>query len=144
MTLTFSGTRWASVLSHLLDGVRTTGCIHRVCALPMIGLFLTHRVDVARRRKGTPWLECLLGVNTMVPTVKDVREFMGAAKWFLGRGERPKHRRWNCWEKFPMDTVIGTGRRSVGNSARTCPPSTRRSSRTERSSSTSWSRTSPS
>src|ERR1035437_9597825 len=87
MSLKFSNTRWASVLSHLLGGFQTAGYIHRVCAILMIGLFLTHLVDVVRRKKGTTWMQYLLGHNTMVPTLKDAKELVGSVKWFLGRGK---------------------------------------------------------
>ena len=116
MSLKFSNTRWASVLSHLLGGFQTAGFIHRVCAIFMIALFLTHLVDVVRRRNGTPWMKYLLGPNTMVPTMKDVKEFVGTVKWFLGRGERPAYSRWTYWEKFDymgvfwgMVVIGGTG-----------------------------------
>ena len=116
MSLKFSNTRWASVLSHLLGGFQTAGYIHRVCAVFMIGLFLTHLVDVVRRRKGTPWMQYLLGPNTMVPTLKDAKELVGSVKWFLGRGKRPSYSRWTYWEKFDymgvfwgMVVIGGTG-----------------------------------
>jgi cytochrome b subunit of formate dehydrogenase len=100
MSLKFSNTRWASILSHLLGGFQTAGFIHRVSAILMIGLFLTHLVDVVRRKKGTSWKEFLLGPNTMVPVMNDLRDFVGSIKWFLGRGERPRYGRWTYWEKF--------------------------------------------
>jgi cytochrome b subunit of formate dehydrogenase len=116
MSLKFSSTKWASVLSHLLGGFQTAGFIHRVCAVLMIGLFLTHLVDVVRRRKGTPWIKYLLGPNTMVPTLKDAKEFVATVKFFLGRGERPAYSRWTYWEKFDymgvfwgMVVIGGTG-----------------------------------
>jgi cytochrome b subunit of formate dehydrogenase len=100
MTLKFSNTRWASILSHLLGGFQTAGYIHRLSAILMIGLFLTHLVDVARRKKGTPWLQFLFGPNTMMPTMQDARELAGSIKWFLGRGPRPRFGRYTYWEKF--------------------------------------------
>ncbi len=100
MTLKFSNTRWASILSHLLGGFQTTGYIHRVSAVLMIGLFLTHLAEVVRRRKGTPWMQFLLGPNTMIPTLKDAKEFVASIKFFLGRGKRPRFGRWTYWEKF--------------------------------------------
>ncbi|MBI3569380.1 MAG: hypothetical protein HY084_14365 [Gemmatimonadetes bacterium] len=115
MTLKFSNTSWASVLAHLLGGFQTAGYIHRLCALFMILLFVTHLVDVVRRRKG-PWMDYLLGANTMVPTLKDAKEFIATVKYFLGRGERPKYSRWTYWEKFDymgvfwgMVVIGGTG-----------------------------------
>lgn len=116
MSLKFSSTRWASWLSHLLGGFQTAGFIHRLCALFMILLFLTHLVDLVRRRKGQPWIPYLLGANTMVPTLKDAKEFVATVKYFLGRGKRPQYSRWSYWEKFDymgvfwgMVVIGGTG-----------------------------------
>src|ERR1017187_4126493 len=100
MSLKFSNTRWASILSHLLGGFQTAGYIHRVCAVFMIGLFVRHLVDVVRRRNGRPWVQYLLRPKTMEPTLKDAKELVGSVKWFLGRGKRPSYSRWPYWEKF--------------------------------------------
>ncbi len=115
MTLKFSNTGWAKGLARALGGFQAAGYVHRICALFMIALFLTHIVDVIRRKKGT-WMDYILGANTMIPTLKDAKEFIGTVKFFLGRGERPKYSRWTYWEKFDymgvfwgMVVIGGTG-----------------------------------
>ncbi len=51
MTLKFSYTKWASVLSHLLGGFETAGYIHRTAAVIMVGVFIAHITDVIQRKR---------------------------------------------------------------------------------------------
>lgn len=116
MTLKFSYTPWANLISRLLGGFEVSGFIHRCAALLMFGIFTVHLWDLARRKKKEcgSWKEMLLGPNTMLFTMRDVREFKATIKWYLGRGERPQYGRWTYWEKFDYFavfwgiTIIGT------------------------------------
>ena len=51
LTLKFSYTAWASVVSHLLGGFESAGYIHRSAAVVMFGVFITHLVDLYRLKK---------------------------------------------------------------------------------------------
>jgi cytochrome b subunit of formate dehydrogenase len=108
MTLKFSNTRWASVLSHLLGGFETAGYIHRTAAVAMVAIFIAHIVDVLKRkhREKTSWKDLLLGPNSMMLGRKDLSDFIGSIKWFLGRGKRPRYGRWTYWEKFDYFAVF--------------------------------------
>ena len=108
MTLKFSYTKWASVLSHLLGGFETAGYIHRTAAVAMIGVFIAHIVDVIRRkrREKTPWKALLFGPKSMMLGRKDLADFVGSIKWFLGIGARPQYGRWTYWEKFDYFAVF--------------------------------------
>lgn len=108
MTLKFSYTKWASVLSHLLGGFETAGYIHRTAAVVMVGVFISHITDVLRRkrREKTPWKKLLFGPASMMLGRKDLADFMGSIKWFLGRGTRPRYGRWTYWEKFDYFAVF--------------------------------------
>jgi cytochrome b subunit of formate dehydrogenase len=108
MTLKFSYTGWAATLSRFFGGFETAGYIHRVAAVVMIGVFVTHLGDLMRRRNreyGT-WRALLFGPNTMLPTRRDWKEFIGSMKWFLGLGARPRYGRWTYWEKFDYFAVF--------------------------------------
>jgi len=108
MTLKFSYTSWAAVLSRLLGGFETAGYIHRMAAVSMVAVFLLHCQDLVRRRKkefGT-WKAMLTGPDTMLPTRKDLRDFIGSMKWFVGAGPRPRYGRWTYWEKFDYFAVF--------------------------------------
>ena len=108
LTLKFSYTKWAAVLSHLLGGFESAGNIHRSAAVVMFGVFITHLVDLYRQKKREhgSWLALLFGPGSMMPNRRDLTEFVGTLKWFVGRGERPAYGRWTYWEKFDYFAVF--------------------------------------
>jgi cytochrome b subunit of formate dehydrogenase len=108
MTLKFSYTGWAAFLSRLLGGYETAGYIHRAAAVVMVGLFVTHLVDLFRRKTSEfgSWKALLAGPYTMLPTRKDLQDFTGSVKWFLGLGPRPQYGHWTYWEKFDYFAVF--------------------------------------
>jgi cytochrome b subunit of formate dehydrogenase len=108
LTLKFSYTGWAAVLSRLLGGFETAGYIHRSAAVVMFGIFITHLVDLYRlkRREYGSWRALLLGPSTMLPTRQDAAELAATLKWFVGLGPRPAYGRWTYWEKFDYFAVF--------------------------------------
>ena len=108
MTLKFSYTAWASILSRVLGGFEFAGYIHRIAAVLMLTIFLVHLNDLARRKRKEygSWKALLTGPDTMLPTKKDLRDFTGSVKWFIGLGPRPQYGRWTYWEKFDYFAVF--------------------------------------
>ncbi len=108
LTLKFSYTGWAVVLSRFLGGFETAGYIHRAAAVLMFGVFLIHLIDVRRlkKREYRSWRALLFGPNTMLFTRKDMVQFVATVKWFVGLGPRPKYGRWTYWEKFDYFAVF--------------------------------------
>jgi cytochrome b subunit of formate dehydrogenase len=108
LTLKFSYTGWAAVLSRLLGGFETAGYIHRSAAVVMFSVFITHLVDLYRmkRKEYGTWRALVLGPGSMVPNRRDLTELVGTLKWFIGRGERPAYGRWTYWEKFDYFAVF--------------------------------------
>jgi cytochrome b subunit of formate dehydrogenase len=108
LTLKFSYTRWAVVLSRILGGFETTGYIHRAAAVVMFGTFIIHILDLRRLKNeqyGT-WRALLLGPDTMLITRRDFADFVATLKWFVGLGPRPRYGRWTYWEKFDYFAVF--------------------------------------
>jgi cytochrome b subunit of formate dehydrogenase len=108
MTLKFSYTGWARTIARLLGGYESAGFIHRFAAVLMIGTFLAHITDLVRRksREYGSWRNLILGPDTMLFNGRDLREFIGSIKWFLGKGPRPQYGRWTYWEKFDYFAVF--------------------------------------
>ena len=108
LTLKFSYTKWAAILSHLLGGFESAGNIHRTAAIVMFGVFVTHLVDLykLKKREHTSWRSLMLGPGSMIPNRRDLAELVGTLKWFVGRGERPAYGRWTYWEKFDYFAVF--------------------------------------
>jgi cytochrome b subunit of formate dehydrogenase len=109
MSLKFSYTSWAAFLSRRLGGFETAGFIHRAAAVLMFGLFVTHLFDLNRKRKqdyGGSFVKLLLGPDSMLLGKRDLSEFVGSLKWFVGVGPRPRYGRWTYWEKFDYFAVF--------------------------------------
>jgi len=108
MTLKFSYTGWARGLAQLFGGFESAGYVHRVAAVFMIGLFLTHIVDLFRRKQKEygSWRALLFGPDTMLFSKRDLDDFLGSVRWFLGKGPRPRYGRWTYWEKFDYFAVF--------------------------------------
>ena len=108
MTLKFSYTAWASILSRILGGFEFAGYIHRVSAVLMLAIFVLHINDLVRRKRKEygSWKALLTGPDTMLPTKRDLKEFAGSLRWFVGLGPRPRYGRWTYWEKFDYFAVF--------------------------------------
>ena len=108
MSLKFSYTGWAKVLSKFFGGFESAGYWHRFAASIMIIVFITHLVDLIRLRKKEfgSWKALLVGKNSMLFNKKDWQDFKSSLKWFIGRGPRPDYGRWTYWEKFDCFAVF--------------------------------------
>jgi len=108
LTLKFSYTKWAAMVSRFLGGFQVAGFIHRTAALLMFGVFVTHLYSLVqmKKREYKSWRDLVLGPYTMLPTAQDLRQFLATMKWFIGMGPRPQYGRWTYWEKFDYFAVF--------------------------------------
>jgi len=108
MTLKFSSAPWAHGMADFIGGFGIMSTLHRLAALTLILVALTHVWDVNRRRKleGKSWWWVITGPRTILFNFGDVKEFLATMKWFFGRGPRPRYGRWAYWEKFDYFAVF--------------------------------------
>ncbi len=108
MSLKFSYTDWARFLARLFGGFEAAGRVHRAAALVTFLYFGLHIWDLLKRkrREAGGLKKLVLGPNTMLPTLTDLREVGGSLKWFFGKGPRPAYGRWTYWEKFDYFAVF--------------------------------------
>jgi cytochrome b subunit of formate dehydrogenase len=108
LTLKFSYTGWAVFLSKLFGGFESAGIIHRFAAIIMFSVFLIHIIDLVRikKKEKKTFKEFIFGSGSMVFNKKDLKDFIGSLKWFIGLGERPEYGRWTYWEKFDYFAVF--------------------------------------
>jgi cytochrome b subunit of formate dehydrogenase len=109
MSLKFSYTSWAVFLSRRLGGFETAGFNHRAAATLMFGIFVAHLWDLNRLRRreyAGSLVRLLLGPDSMLLGMRDLRELAGSLKWFVGVGPRPRYGRWTYWEKFDYFAVF--------------------------------------
>jgi thiosulfate reductase cytochrome b subunit len=95
-------------LSWLFGGFESAGYIHRLAATFLIGIFITHLVDLFRRvpKEYGSFIGLFKSSDTLLPNKKDLQDFIGSIKWFVGKGERPLYGRWTYWEKFDYFAVF--------------------------------------
>ena len=76
-------------------------------AVVLLVLFAFHLTDVfkLKRRSGRSWLGFIFGPNSMMFTLRDLKEFFQSMRWFLGFGPRPQYGRFTYWEKFDYFAV---------------------------------------
>ena len=108
LTLKFSYTGWAKILSHILGGFESAGFIHRFAAVIMFGVFFTHLTDIfiQKRKEGKSFFRMIFNPGSLMFNSKDWQDLKGSMKWFLGMGERPDYGRWTYWEKFDYFAVF--------------------------------------
>ncbi|HKB84866.1 MAG TPA: hypothetical protein VKD08_01760 [Ignavibacteriaceae bacterium] len=108
MTLKFSYTGWAKVLSHLLGGFESAGYIHRFAAVIMFSVFITHITDlfIQKKKESRSFIKMIFNPDGIMFNKKDWHDFKSSMKWFLGMGERPQYGRWTYWEKFDYFAVF--------------------------------------
>jgi cytochrome b subunit of formate dehydrogenase len=105
LPLLFSERRWAQGLAHVVN-VRAAGYVHRFFAIVLIGTFVWHLSRIVHRLWGKKDFGILWGPNSLVPQPRDVREFVGHMKWFLGLGPRPAFDHFTYWQKFDYWAVF--------------------------------------
>ncbi|MFC1659932.1 cytochrome c3 family protein [Gemmatimonadota bacterium] len=109
MILKFSYMGWAQLAGELLGGFAVTGALHRLAAIALITIWLTHVWDVRKRkiRSGKTWLQYISDRrDSLIFTKQDLTDLLGSVKWFFGRGPRPEYGRWTYWEKFDYFAVF--------------------------------------
>jgi len=108
MTLKFSYMGWAVLLSKVLGGFDTMGVLHRIAAVALIGLFLFHLrqmwLGLRSTKKGL--FGFIFEPNSLMFNLTDLKQVLESAKWFFGRGPRPRYGRFTYWEKFDYFAVF--------------------------------------
>ena len=107
MPLKYANAPWAAWLMKLMGGYYAAGLIHRICAVITFGYFAAHIgyviYDIAIVRK---FRFNIVGPESMVPWLKDLKDIYHSFRWFFGMGPRPQFDRFTYWEKFDYWAVF--------------------------------------
>jgi len=106
MIIKFADVGIFQTLSYLLGGYKVTGFIHRVGAIITFVYLGMHIWFLFKKRKETSAKYLFSGENSMMFNKRDLKEFVGTIKWFIGKGPRPEYGRWTYWEKFDYFAVF--------------------------------------
>ncbi|MBU1880646.1 cytochrome c3 family protein [bacterium] len=113
LTLAFTGlpqsyahTGLAKWMFQNVMSLETAQFLHYVAAGVTGFYFLAHLIFLAFKTRKIGLKALLTGPNTLVPRLKDFRDFIGHLKWFFKMGAPPKFDRWAYWEKFDYFAVF--------------------------------------
>ncbi len=106
LPLKFAEAPWAPELMNIIGGPVVAGWLHRLAGIVTFGYFVVHLGMLVhgwfvKGERGYFW-----GPRSMVPQLKDLRDFVGMMKYFLYLGPRPKFDRFTYWEKFDYLAVF--------------------------------------
>jgi len=103
LPLRFAQHPWLNALYDLMGGISGARLVHRGAALIMIAAWIWHSADLLVRWKRAGFK---LSSWTMIPTLKDVRDFMDLSRYYLGMAkEPPKFDRFEFRQKFDYFAV---------------------------------------
>jgi cytochrome b subunit of formate dehydrogenase len=106
LPLLFSHEAWAGRLARILGGFQTAGTLHRLCAVVMLSVFVTHLGRICQRLFVQKDLSILWGPSSMMPQPRDFFEMVGHIRWFVGLGPQPRFDHFTYWEKFDYWAVF--------------------------------------
>jgi cytochrome b subunit of formate dehydrogenase len=106
LPLRFSSHPWASALAHAVGGFGTILFFHLFSAVVLTIAFLIHVGNLVYRIVSKKEYGLLWGPSSMVPNLKDIRDFMQQMKWFFFRGPKPQFGRYAYWDKVDYWAVF--------------------------------------
>jgi cytochrome b subunit of formate dehydrogenase len=106
MPLLFPEAPWAARLAGSFGGYRVTGVLHRIAAVTLMLVFLTHLVRLGHRLFVKKDYGMLWGPRSLVPQPVDLIQLLQHFRWFVGMGPRPRFDRYSYWEKFDYWAVF--------------------------------------
>ncbi|MBU1168529.1 MAG: cytochrome b/b6 domain-containing protein [Proteobacteria bacterium] len=96
----YQATAWGKSLSHALGGYDTCMTIHKTVGLVMIAGFMLHTLILIFRIDWKNPVKSLLGPDSLVPNIQDLKHLKERILWSVGLGKAPSFDRWAYFEKF--------------------------------------------
>lgn len=101
--LKYSYTEWAQRMANLFGGVYMMGVFHRIFAILTFIYVLIHigfLIHFFVKKCPKPRWRYLIGPDSMIPNLKDLKDMFAMLRWFFRLGPRPQFGRWTYFEKF--------------------------------------------
>jgi cytochrome b subunit of formate dehydrogenase/5-methylcytosine-specific restriction endonuclease McrA len=101
--LKYSYSEWAKEIASFLGGSHVMGLMHRgfaIVTFAYAGLHLCFLIWFFARHCPRPIYKYLLGPDSMIFSLRDLKDFIAMMRWFFWIGPRPKFDRWTYYEKF--------------------------------------------
>lgn len=102
----FITTDWGEKLSGMLGGYEACALIHRWVGVLMVAGFASHILYVATRIPRRNLKQSIIGPDSLVPNLQDLRHVWQLILWSFGVAPPPELDRWTYWEKFDYWAVF--------------------------------------
>jgi cytochrome b subunit of formate dehydrogenase len=96
----YSTTVWGEKLTRFLGGYETCLAIHKWVGVLMIAGFIVHTLYLLSRVDWKNPIGSILGPDSLVPNLQDLRNLKQRILWSLGLAPAPVFDRWTYYEKF--------------------------------------------
>ena len=106
LPLRFSSTPLALAFARAVGGFGTILFFHLLSAVTLTTAFLIHVGNLVYRIVAKKEYGLLWGSNSLVPNLKDVKDFAQQIRWFLFLGPKPKFDRYTYWDKVDYWAVF--------------------------------------
>jgi cytochrome b subunit of formate dehydrogenase len=104
LALKHSSQDWGRSLALIFGGFRAASDWHHIFAVLAIVTVVINVARTLRRigklRPARTWTAIVLGPDSLVPQVRDLRDLGQMLLWFIGAGPKPGFERWAYWEKL--------------------------------------------
>ena len=104
LSLQYSNQNWGQLLARGLGGFRSASFWHHFFAVVAIIACVAHLVRgvtrIVRLHRKHTWKTVVTGPDSLVLGGRDLRDFWGMLRWFLGLQRKPRFERWTYWEKL--------------------------------------------
>lgn len=102
----YMNTDWGRWLGRLFGGYESCLVIHIYAGIFMICGFVIHVLYLLTLFDWKTFPKSLWGPDSMLPRVKDIKDFIHHIGWFIGFRDLPRFDRWGYWEKFDYWAVF--------------------------------------
>lgn len=106
LPLRFSTAPWALAIARSVGGFGTILFFHLFNAVVLTVAFLIHVANLVYRIIAKKEYGLLWGSSSMVPNLKDIKDFIAQIKWFFWKGDKPKFDRYAYWDKVDYWAVF--------------------------------------
>jgi cytochrome b subunit of formate dehydrogenase len=99
-------TGWGKGLASIFGGYEGSLVIHKYVGILLISGFVVHLMYLLFKVNWRKFPGALFEPDSLVPHLRDIKEFFKHIGWFLGIGKAPRFDRWGYWEKFDYWAVF--------------------------------------
>lgn len=99
-------TGWGKGLASIFGGYEGSLVIHKYVGILLISGFVVHLMYLLFKVNWRKFPGALFEPDSLVPRLRDIKEFFQHIGWFMGIGKAPRFDRWGYWEKFDYWAVF--------------------------------------